>query len=412
MTGPSVIRRLDAARESMPVGIAMAVAAVLVVTLLKLRFAEWIGREAPIAAFLGAIMAVAWFGGTVPGLVATGLSMIAGVYVFSAVDGSASVAARHGAVRLAIEGAEGAVISLLAGQLRRARRAADARSVLLVAQAADLERANADLRRENEARARAERALSDTTHQLRQAQRLASMGQIALGAIHDSNNMLAIVLSYGELLEKRLGAEHPARGYVQELRAAGQRAAGLSARLLAFARHREPSPCALDLNELLRGLEPILRVVLRMRVELVFALEPGVGRIVADAPQIEQVVVNLVANARDAIEGHGTIVISTASVRIGAEAQTAGAPRPGAYVELVVRDDGRGMDDATKARIFRPFFTTKAHGTGLGLAGAASVVEHAGGAIRVESAPGKGTSLRIYWPRADVASSGAEMNDG
>jgi PAS domain S-box-containing protein len=237
--------------------------------------------------------------------------------------------------------------------------------------------------------------------QLRQAQKLEVVGQLAGGLAHDFNNLLAVIIGRSQLLRARLGREDRLRRHAELIEETAQRGAGLTRRILAFGRKQVAQPQVLDLNALVAGMSTLLRQLVGDDVELTTELQPDLGWVNADPGQIEQVIMNLVLNARDALAGGGRLTIETANRRLD-EAYAARHPgaRPGEHVMLAVRDTGRGMAPATQARLFEPFFTTKADGkgTGLGLFTVYGIVSQSGGHIRVESEPDRGTTFTIYLP--------------
>jgi len=248
-------------------------------------------------------------------------------------------------------------------------------------------------------------------NQLLQAQKLESIGRLAGGIAHDFNNMLFVIHGYAELLAQDLAPENRARldpdralASVKAVSDAATRAARLTAQLLAFSRKQVVTMKVLDLNAAVTAIGPMLNQLIGSNVTLVRKLDPATGHIRADVGQLDQIIVNLVVNARDAMAAGGTITIETRNVDIGAaETRDIGAT-PGGYVHLVVRDDGVGMDHATRSRIFEPFFTTKdvGHGTGLGLATTQGIVHHAGGHITIDSELGHGSAFHLYFPRIDA----------
>ncbi len=240
---------------------------------------------------------------------------------------------------------------------------------------------------------------------LRQAQKVEAIGRLAGGVAHDFNNLTAIVLGYGEMLLGQLRPEDPARKSVEQIIEAGRRSAALTHQLLAFSRKQALRPEVLDLNALLRNLEKMLDRLIGEDVELEFVLAEGLGRITADPGQIEQVVTNLVLNARDAMTQGGKLTVETADVELDETyALEHASVVPGRYVLFALTDTGTGMDKATMARLFEPFFTTKekGRGTGLGLAMVYGIVKQSGGYIWAYSEPGSGSTFKVYLPRTDA----------
>jgi two-component system, cell cycle sensor histidine kinase and response regulator CckA len=248
----------------------------------------------------------------------------------------------------------------------------------------------------------ADRALRDREDQLRQAQKMEAIGRLAGGVAHDFNNLLTAIIGYTDVVSERLTADEQTRRDVGEIRKAADRAAALTRQLLAFGRKQFLHPEVLDLNDTVNGLMQMLPRVIGEHNQTVARLSPGLWRVTADPSQMEQVLVNLVLNGRDAMPMGGTITIETANVdltaaRIASDAVTL---PPGPYVMLSVSDTGTGMDADTRAHAFEPFFTTKpkGKGTGLGLATVYGIVDQSGGAITIQTALGHGTSVRIYLP--------------
>jgi two-component system cell cycle sensor histidine kinase/response regulator CckA len=246
---------------------------------------------------------------------------------------------------------------------------------------------------------------------LRQSQKLEAVGRLAGGVAHDFNNMLTVINSYTELALKSLPADHPLQSDLEEVRKAGIRAARLTGQLLAFSRKQIMKLVICSPNSVIVDIERMLRRVIGEDVELVLQLAPDLGNVLADPGQLEQVLMNLIVNARDAIERGGTITIATFNSEIGPDVAHARSDlRPGPYVTLSVSDTGSGMDDATVGRMFEPFFTTKSQGkgTGLGLPTVYGIVKQSGGFIDVESEVGKGTTIRIHLPRQQGQAVGVE----
>jgi PAS domain S-box-containing protein len=263
-------------------------------------------------------------------------------------------------------------------------------------------------------RRRAEKMLHESEDQLRQAQKMEAIGRLAGGVAHDFNNLLTIILGYTEHMLPRLS---PARDpellhAVSEIQAAADRAAALTGRLLAFSRKQILEPKELDLNRALLRTSEMLRRLIGEHITLDVKLDPALGHVLADENQIEQVILNLVVNARDAMPEGGHLTLTTCN----AEVDESTAPRrlplaPGRYVMLTVGDTGVGMDEETRLRAFEPFFTTKeaGKGTGLGLSTVYGIVQQSGGFVWVYSEVGKGTVFKIYLPRLDTpAPKGAE----
>jgi len=250
-------------------------------------------------------------------------------------------------------------------------------------------------------------------HRLLQAQKLESVGRLAGGIAHDFNNMLFAISGHAELLAHDLASTDP-KGLdrvslaesVSAISVAAARAGALTAQLLAFSRQKPVSVAVVDLNATVTAIEPLIRGLIGEHLRLTVSLDPWAGRIVADLGQIEQIVVNLIVNARDAMPSGGTVAIETGNVEVlRAEAMSYADAAPGPYVFLEVTDSGVGMDLETLERIFEPFFTTKdvGKGTGLGLATTYGIVQQAGGHIRVRSEAGQGATFRLYFPRVEDA---------
>ena len=240
--------------------------------------------------------------------------------------------------------------------------------------------------------------------QYRQAQKMEAMGRLAGGVAHDFNNLLTAINGYGGLLLNRLGEDSTLRRYADEVCKAGDRAASLTRQLLIFSRQHVVEPQVLDLNTIVTGIDKMLRRVIGEDVEVVTILGSALGAIKADPGQLEQVILNLAINSRDAMSRGGKLSIETSSIEL---AETILHPHgelaPGKYVVLSVSDNGCGMDAETQGRIFEPFFTTKEQekGTGLGLATVYGIVKQSGGGVWVRSEVGLGTTFRVYFPQVD-----------
>jgi signal transduction histidine kinase/CheY-like chemotaxis protein len=240
--------------------------------------------------------------------------------------------------------------------------------------------------------------------QLRQAHKMEAIGRLAGGVAHDFNNLLTVINGRSELLLERLPLNDPVRAEIEEINQAGDRAADLTRQLVAFSRRQMLRPRLVSLNQVVTEMERLLRRVIGEHIQLVTRLDPELGLTRADSSQIEQLVLNLAANARDAMPEGGQLLITTANVVVGPESARRRLDiGPGAYVELAVSDTGVGMNDEVLQRLFEPFFSTKGpgKGTGLGLATVYGVVKQSGGDIAVESRLGAGSGFRIYLPRVE-----------
>ncbi|MBZ5625418.1 MAG: response regulator [Acidobacteriia bacterium] len=248
--------------------------------------------------------------------------------------------------------------------------------------------------------------------QLRQTVKMEAVGRLAGGVAHDFNNLLMPILWSAEMLRSDIGEDHPMIGYVDEIKKAGETASSVTRQLLAFSRKQTSQPQKLNLNTVATSMSNLLRRLVGDQYQIETVLEPALGWVEADPAQIEQVIMNLVLNARDAMPGGGIIAIETANVSLDGEKTCwHGSPLRGTYVVLAVSDDGVGMDAETSARVFEPFFTTKERGkgTGLGLATVYGIITGSDGRMRVHSAVGRGTAFEAYLPRveqpAEIASS-------
>ena len=259
-----------------------------------------------------------------------------------------------------------------------------------------------NLFREIEERRATEEALRKSEEELRHSQKMEAVGRLAGGVAHDFNNLLTAIIGYADLISAREGTEPTTRQHADLIRKAGEQAATLTRQLLAFSRKQLLQPKVIDLNQLVVDMERLLRRVIGERFDLQTKPEAEVGTVLADPTQIEQVILNLGVNARDAMPRGGNLIIRTANVHLDKwrAPQISVSLAEGDYVELSVTDTGEGMDEETKSRIFEPFFTTKGpgKGTGLGLATVYGIVRQTGGGISVESEVGKGSTFRIYLP--------------
>jgi len=238
--------------------------------------------------------------------------------------------------------------------------------------------------------------------QLMQAQKMEAVGRLAGGVAHDFNNMLTVIAGYNRMILDELSTLDPLRGYAEEVLKAADRAGALTNQLLAFSRRQIMQTRVMSLNDAVSGTEAMLRRLIGEDIQIVMSLAPEAGNIRCDPHHIEQAIVNLALNSRDAMPGGGRLVIETSNVQIDdTYVKTHMGVTPGDFVMVAVSDTGEGMDSATRQSIFEPFFTTKARGkgTGLGLATVYGTVKQCGGDIWVYSEPGQGTTFKLYFPR-------------
>ncbi|MGZ8441403.1 MAG: response regulator [Candidatus Deferrimicrobiaceae bacterium] len=264
-------------------------------------------------------------------------------------------------------------------------------------------------------REKAEAALRKTLEQERQSQKMEAVGRLAGGVAHDFNNLLTVINGYSEVLLRRLGETDPARREVGEIHKAGERAAALTRQLLAFSRKQMMESKPIRLNEIVSGMVAMLRRLIGENVALATSLAPEPWIVVADPGQVEQVVLNLAVNARDAMPSGGTITISTENVALVAPEDRDGYVLPaGRYVRLGIADTGCGMDAETMSHMFDPYFTTKERGkgTGLGLASVYGIVKQSGAYISARSATGRGTSFEVYFPIAEGSDPAESLKPG
>jgi signal transduction histidine kinase len=242
--------------------------------------------------------------------------------------------------------------------------------------------------------------------QIIEAQKMEVIGQLAGGVAHDFNNILAVIMGYSDLMMQKLGVEGEFRGYLETIRAAAERAAGLTRQLLVFSRKQTVQLVVLDLNEVVTDLDKMLRRLIDENIEMTILAGKELGHVKADSGYVGQVLMNLVVNARDAMPNGGKLTITTDNITLDEnDARAHPGASPGDYVMFSVGDTGTGMTDDVKAHLFEAFFTTKpkGKGTGLGLATCQTIIQQSGGYIGLESELGKGTTFRIYFPRVQEA---------
>ncbi len=268
--------------------------------------------------------------------------------------------------------------------------------------------------RDVSARREAEQMLRSTEERLRQAYKMEAVGRLAGGVAHDFNNVLTAIFGYTDLLRDQLPEGDPRRADLDEIRRSAERAASLTRQLLAFSRKQVMQPRVLDLNEVVENVQKLLTKLVGDDVELELGLDPDLWRVRADPGQVEQILMNLAANARDAMPEGGRVVIATANLTMGDDdVRELPGLVPGAYVRLRVTDSGEGMSEDVRRNIFEPFFTTKEQGkgTGLGLATVYGIVKQTGGGIYVQSEKGQGTRFDIFLPRVPPTPSEAPVSD-
>ena len=261
-------------------------------------------------------------------------------------------------------------------------------------------------------RKRMEKALHNSEEQLRQSQKMEAIGQLAGGVAHDFNNLLTAINGYSSLAIRRLGETHAVSPYLDEIKKAGERAANLTRQLLAFGRKQMLQPLDLSLNDVVTDMTKMLKRLIGEDIQLVVKLNPELDRIRADPGQIEQVLMNLIVNARDAMPTGGVLTIETANANLNDDYTSKHVDvTPGQFIMLAVSDTGTGMDAQTRSRIFEPFFTTKekGKGTGLGLSTVYGIVKQSGGNVLVYSEEGRGTSFKVYLPQLEVLSKQSTM---
>lgn len=356
------------------------------------------GAVAPLAVL--PVAATAWFFGRRAGLLAGVMAILLNLLLFGLLASQGWKITSRAIPSNVVFIAVGAMVGWFKTLLDQTRK-----------QAAELvwER---EILKEQIAKARsAEEALRDREEQLRQSQKMEAVGRLAGGIAHDFNNLLTAINGYGELALWHLEGNSLVRRDIEEIRKAGERAASLTSQLLAFSRKQVLQPRFLDVSGLVADTQRMLRRVIGEDIELITQLEPELGTVKADPGQLEQVIMNLAVNARDAMPNGGRLVLRTSNVVLGPGRSVTGPI--GSCVMIEASDTGTGMDPETQSHIFEPFFTTKpkGSGTGLGLSTVYGIVKQSGGHVEVHSEPGKGTTFRVYLPRVDAKSQGAEIPD-
>jgi two-component system, cell cycle sensor histidine kinase and response regulator CckA len=251
-------------------------------------------------------------------------------------------------------------------------------------------------------RTRTRAALHQSEEQLRQAQRMDAAGRLAGGVAHDFNNLLTTIRGFSDLMLRDTAADDPRRKDVEQIRKAADRGALLTRQLLAFGRSQALEPRTIELNGVVTNMEELIQRLIGADIKLVTELRPGLGEVKVDPAQLEQVLVNLVLNARDAMPAGGTLTIETGE-RVISGSTRGRSVKPGRYIVLAVSDSGSGMDGDTLSHVFEPFFTSQAPGnrTGLGLSIVYGIVKQNGGVVRVSSEPGQGTTVKVFLPRIE-----------
>ncbi|MGA2235657.1 MAG: ATP-binding protein [Terriglobales bacterium] len=266
----------------------------------------------------------------------------------------------------------------------------------------------------SQAEAVAQAPLVRSQELLQQSQKMEAIGRLAGGVAHDFNNLLAVITGYSDLLLESLASSEPDQRKVEQIKQAANSAASLTRQLLMFSRQQVVQPVILDINQTVGNIEKMLQRLIKENIEFTVVLDRHLDRVKADPGQIEQIVLNLVVNARDAMPNGGKLRIQTSNAHLEKDSPQAGAGEPrGRFILLEVTDTGTGMDQQTQARIFEPFFTTKAvgEGTGLGLATVYGIVKQSNGHIEVQSTLGHGSSFKIYLPAAEQTEADQESRN-
>ncbi len=376
---------------------AVAVALVGVALAIRLLLAGSL-HDFPFLTFFGAIVLASFLGGSGAGVLAALLSALAAAVLFIGPAGKLAPGASDGWIALALFlSGSGLVILLMRGVVAADRARQRVEADLIEANAtleARVAERTAALEQAAEARAEAEA-------KLRQMQKIEAIGQLTGGIAHDFNNMLAIVIGSLDLAQRRSeGASAVMRRHIDNAMDGARRAATLTARLLAFSRQQALVPKVIDANAFVSDIGELLRRALGGAIDVEKNLDPGLWRTCADAGELENALINLAVNARDAMAGRGRLTIKTANATVD-EAAAADGATVGQYVRIDIADTGSGMTDEVRARVFEPFFTTKAvgHGSGLGLSQVYGFVRQSHGHIRIDSAVGRGTTVSLYLPR-------------
>ncbi|MCW3099670.1 MAG: sensor hybrid histidine kinase [Chthonomonadaceae bacterium] len=385
------------ARETPPVwsGYLVAVVSVGFLTLVRLSLDPWLGPHHPFVVFLLAAMISSWYAGLGPGLLATFLGTGVSWYLFGDPRYTVALDSPDDYLGIGISVIAGVAVSSLNETRIRAQR-----STLIHLQ--HMTTANERLRQETAERIRQEEALKESQQQLFQAQKMESIGRLAGGIAHDFNNLLTAILGYAELAQMSLAPDAEEQSYIRNIEQAGNRAAELTAQLLTYARGQVMSLEIINLNAVLNEVRPLLERLLSEDIELAIRPAEDLWNVRADASKLQQIVLNLAINARDAMQHGGRLLIEVSNVTLGEEVAAHNAEvMPGEYVVLNVSDTGIGMAEEVREHIFEPFFTTKemGKGTGLGLATCYGLIKQFHGHIEVHSEPGQGASFQVYIPR-------------
>lgn len=370
----------------------VAILAVMLATLVRMGLGPHVQHQLPFVTYYVAVIVVAWHCGFRPAVLSMLLGFLAANWFFIGPAGTVQIETMGDIFVTVGYFAVTITIALFARAMHQARDRASKRQ--------------RELEREIEERERAEKAKAESEERLRQSQKLQAVGELAGGVAHNINNLLMVISGNLELLggvtDKLQSLEDQAtsRQAMQQLRQAVDMGASLTRQILAFCRRETSQPIAVHPNDTIMGIRNILESVLGSKITLLLELDDHVGCIYVDPGRIEEVILNLATNGRDAMPQGGKLTISTETAVLNEMESATRRVRPGSYVSIAVRDNGKGMDANTRSRLFEPFFTTKTkgQGTGMGLANVYGFVKQTGGCIEVESEPGRGSLFRLLIP--------------